>query len=404
MTTEVTQTPEQTPSGRATTEAVTQAPPTTAAIAQGPLTTAADDPAGRFLSNEQIVLAARRNISQGGWDYLVGGSESESTLRRNRLAFDRWGFRPRILRDVSRIDTSTTFLGEKLRIPAILAPVGALETFHPDGAVGSARGAAEFGTMQVVSSVTEPALEVTAASTDRGKALQLYIRGDEQWTAEMIERIKAAGYMAFCLTVDVAIYSRRERAMLGGWRSPSQRGAGVAQRQTFGAEVTWEKMARIKEMVGLPFMIKGIRTPEDADLAVQHGVDVIWVSNHGGRQLDAELGSLEFLPEVVDAVGGRAEIIVDGGVQRGSDIIKALCLGAKAVALGKLQGWGLGAGGAAGVRRMLEILENEMISAMGLLGVTSVDQLDRSYIRRAESVIPPHEMSMWVNMPGGQIK
>ena len=367
--------------------------------------TSSENGADRFLSNEQIVLAARRNVTQNGWDYLVGGSESETTLRRNRLAFDRIGFRPRVLRDVSQIDTSTTLLGQQLRIPVVLAPVGSLQTFTPEGAVAAAKASAEFGTLQVVSSSTEPALEETAAASDRPKAFQLYINGDDAWVEDMVDRIKAAGYIAFTLTVDLAIYSRRERPMLGGWTPPTQRGPAdvLARRRSFGALVTWEKMARIKEMVGLPFAVKGIATAEDAEIAVEHGVDVIWVSNHGGRQLDTGLGSMDVLPEIVKAVRGRAEIIVDGGVQRGTDVIKAICFGANAVAIGKLQGWGLAAAGAAGMVRVLEILENEIISAMGLLGVTSMADLDESYVRAAESVIPPHEMSMWVNMPGGRI-
>jgi isopentenyl diphosphate isomerase/L-lactate dehydrogenase-like FMN-dependent dehydrogenase len=361
----------------------------------------APGPAARFLSNEQIVVAARDRVSQGVWDYLVGGSESETTMRRNRAAFDRLAFRPRVLRDVSKIDPSSTLLGQPLRIPVVLAPVGALEVFTPEGAAASARAAAEFGTLKVVSSASAPALEETASASERPKAYQLYIRGDGDWLTEMVERIKAAGYFAFCLTVDVAIYSRRERPLLSGWTPPSQRGPrdALARRQSFGSLMNWERMARIKEMVGLPFMVKGIATPEDAELAVQHGVDVVWVSNHGGRQLDSELGTMDLLPEIVQAVGGRAEIVVDGGVQRGSDVIKALCLGARAVAIGKLQGWGSAAAGSAGIVRVLEILEDEMISAMGLLGVTSVDQLGPAYVRKAELVTAPHEMSAWVNMP-----
>jgi isopentenyl diphosphate isomerase/L-lactate dehydrogenase-like FMN-dependent dehydrogenase len=361
--------------------------------------------AARFLSNEQIVLEARRHLPQGVWDYLVGGSESETTLRRNRLAFDRWAFRPRILRDVSKIDTSTTLLGQPLRIPVILAPVGALELFTPEGAAASAQAAEEFGTLEVVSSASQPGIEDSAAASARPKVYQLYIRGDDDWLLDSLRRIKASAYHAFCLTVDVAIYSRRERPMLSGYTLPTQRGtrAAVAQRQLYGAMMTWEQMARIKEIVDLPFMVKGIATPEDAEIAVQHGVDVIWVSNHGGRQLDSELGTIDLLPEIVQAVGGRAEIVVDGGVQRGSDVIKAVCLGAKAVAIGKLQGWGLAAAGKDGLVRVLELLEHEMISAMGLLGVTSIDGLGMEYLRRADPVIPAHEMSMWVNMPGGRI-
>jgi glycolate oxidase len=353
-----------------------------------------------FLSNEEIVLAARRNLEQGPWDYLVGASESETTMRRNRLGFDRLAFRPRILVDVSTIDTSTSFLGHRLRIPVLLAPIGSLQVFDPAGAVASAQAAAEFGVMPVVSSATEPALEVTAASTSGPKIYQLYVRGDMSWTRDVLARVKASGYEALALTVDVAMYSRRERPMLSRWATPTQQ-ARVERRWL--AELTWDTMAEIKEAAGLPFMLKGVQTAEDAKLAVEHGVDFIWVSNHGGRQLDHALGTIDTLPEVVQAVAGRAQIILDGGIQRGSDVLKAVALGANAVAIGKLQGWGLAAGGKDGLVRALEILEHEITVAMGLLGVTCMDQLTPNYICRAEPVVPAHEMSLWVNMPGGRL-
>lgn len=353
-----------------------------------------------FVSNEEIIQEARRRLNQGAWDYLVGGSESETTLRRNRLAFDRIAFRPRILVDVSRIDPSTTFLGQRLRIPAILAPIGSLQVFHPEGAVAATRAATEFGIMHAVSSVTEPALEETAAATTTPKIFQLYVHGDMTWTRDILGRVKAAGYAALALTVDVAHYSRRERPMLTRYQPPSRR---VPPDRKYLASLTWETMDLIKEMAGLPFMLKGVQTAEDAEIAVQHGVDVIWVSNHGGRQIDHGLGSMDTLPEVVQAVQGRARIIVDGGVQRGSDILKAVALGADAVALGRLQGWGLAAGGKDGIVRMLEILEDELICAMGLTGVTSIGQVNSTYVCKAEPVTPPHEMSGWVNMPVGRI-
>jgi glycolate oxidase len=159
----------------------------------------------------------------------------------------------------------------------------------------------------------------------------------------------------------------------------------------------------IKEMAGLPFMLKGVQTAEDAEIAVQHGVDVIWVSNHGGRQIDHGLGSMETLPEIVQAVQGKARIIVDGGVQRGTDILKAVALGADVVALGRMQAWGLAAGGKDGIVRMLEILEDELVCAMGLTGLTSMSQVTPKYVCKAEPVTPPHEMSGWVNMPVGRI-
>jgi glycolate oxidase len=346
-----------------------------------------------FLSNEEIVLAARKRLTQANWDYLVGGSESETSMRRNRLAFDRWAFRPRVLVDVSKIDPSTTFLAQQMRIPVLLAPVGGLQNFAPDGGVASAQAAQEFGVLQVVSSATQPSLEEIAESTDQAKVFQLYVNGDYDWTRDMVKRIVDAGYISLCITVDVAIYSRRERPMLG--RSVRR----AATQMNWLAHLDWAKFDQIREWAGIPMMIKGIATAEDAELAVQHGADVVWVSNHGGRQLDHALGSLDAMLECVEAVAGKADVIVDGGVQRGSDVLKAVALGARAVAIGKLQGWGLAADGKDGMVRVLELLENEMISAMGLNGVTCIDQLNRDYLTRAESVTPPHEMSMWANMP-----
>jgi glycolate oxidase len=351
-----------------------------------------------FLSNEEVIQAARRNLDQGAWDYLVGGSESETSMRRNRLAFDRIAFRPRVLVDVSKIDTSTVFLGHMLRIPVILAPIGQLQRFTADGAVASAAAAGEFGIIQTVSSVTGPTLEETAAGGPGPKFFQLYVRGDLAWVKDMVDRVKAAGYAGFAITVDTAIYSRRERPMLG--RSVATRIPRSFEDPRYQAQLTWDVADRIKEMASpLPFMVKGIGTAEDARLAVEHGVDVIWVSNHGGRQLDHGRGTLDTLPEIVEAAEGRADIILDGGVQRGSDVLKAIALGAKAVAVGKLQGWGAAAGGKDGVVRVLEILEDEIFSAMGLLGVNSVAALDSSYVCKAEPVTWPHEMSSWAHIP-----
>ncbi len=355
-----------------------------------------------FVSNEEIIQAARGNLVQGAWAYLVGASESETTMRRNRLAFDRIAFRPRILVSVSSIDTSTTFIGHKMRIPVMLAPIGSLQTFTPEGGAAAAKAAAEFGTMHVVSSVTEPSLEEIASSGDNPKVFQLYVRGDWSTIEDIVSRAMDAGYMSLCLTVDTAHYSRRERPLLTRWAPPTRRRTGD---RSYQAELTWETMDKIKELArGRPFMVKGIATAEDAELAVEHGVDVIWVSNHGGRQLDHGLGTMDMLPEIVDAVAGRADIVLDGGVQRGGDVLRAVALGVKAVAIGKLQGWGLGSAGVAGLVRVLEIQEEEIVVAMGLLGITSIDQLSPSYVCKAEAVTPPHEMSTWVNMPNPRIQ
>jgi glycolate oxidase len=354
------------------------------------------------VSNEELIREARRRLPQGAWDYLVGGSESETTLRRNRHAFDKVAFRPRILVDVSNVDPSVTFLGQKLRIPAILAPIGSLQVFDPEGAVAVTRAATEFGVMHCVSTATLPSLEETMAATPTPKIFQLYVFGDDQWVEDLIARVKDAGYAALALTVDVAHYSRRERPMLTRYQPPTRR-INAAPERRWQASLTWDTMDRIRDMAGLPFMLKGVQTAEDAELAVQHGVDYIWVSNHGGRQIDHGLGSLDTLPEIVDVVNGRAKIIVDGGVQRGGDILKALALGADVVALGRLQGWGLAAGGEAGLVRMLEILEDELVSAMGLIGLTGMDKLTHKYVCAAEPVTDAHEMSSWVNMPVARI-
>ncbi|TMB67952.1 MAG: alpha-hydroxy-acid oxidizing protein [Deltaproteobacteria bacterium] len=354
-----------------------------------------------FVTNQEVIIAARRNLTQDIWDYLSGGSESETTMRRNRLGFDSLALRPRVCVDVSKIDTSTTFLGQKLRIPVMMAPIGSLQTITPEGGVAVAKAAAEFGTMNFVSSVTQPSLEEIAASTNHPKIFQLYIRGGLDWCEEILERVKKAGYMALCLTVDTAHYSRRERQMMNRWLPPSKR---VESQRIYQAMVTWEMMAAIKKIANMPFILKGVATAEDAKIAVDHGVDVVYVSNHGGRQLDQGRGTMDILPEVVAAVNGKADVLLDGSVLRGTDVIKAIALGAKAVTIGKLQGWGLAAGGSAGLVRVLELLEEELIIDMGLLGVTRIDQIDAKYVCQAPPVTFPHEMSAFIHMPGGQLR
>jgi isopentenyl diphosphate isomerase/L-lactate dehydrogenase-like FMN-dependent dehydrogenase len=354
-----------------------------------------------FVTNQEVIIAARRNLTQDIWDYVSGGSESETTMRRNRLGFDSLALRPRVCVDVSKIDTSTTFLGQKLRIPVMMAPIGSLQTITPEGGVAVAKAAAEFGTMNFVSSVTQPSLEEIAASTNHPKIFQLYIRGGLDWCEEILERVKKAGYMALCLTVDTAHYSRRERQMMNRWLPPSKR---VESRRIYQAMVTWEMMAAIKKIANMPFILKGVATAEDAKIAVDHGVEVVYVSNHGGRQLDQGRGTMDILPEVVAAVNGKADVLLDGSVLRGTDVIKAIALGAKAVTIGKLQGWGLAAGGSAGLVRVLELLEEELIIDMGLLGVTRIDQIDAKYVCKAPPVTFPHEMSAFIHMPGGQLR
>ena len=352
-----------------------------------------------FVSNQEIIMEARRNLSQNVWDYLTGGAESETTMRRNRFGLDSLAFRPRVLVDVSRIDASTTFLGHKLKIPVMLAPIGSLQALTPEGGVAVARAAEAFGTVSFVSSVTQPSLEEIAAASQNPKIFQLYVQGDMKWVENLLARVKKAGYAALCLTVDTAYYGRRERQMMDRWLPPSRRASGYEHRAT----LTWETMDAVKEIAGLPFILKGVATAEDAAIAVEHGVSAVYISNHGGRQLDHGRATIEMLPEIVAAVGDRAEIVLDGGILRGSDVLKALALGAKAVAIGKLQGWGLGAAGQAGLVRVFELLEGEIATTMGLLGVNRLDQLKPAHVCKTEPLGPAHEMSAFTHMPGGRL-
>ena len=353
----------------------------------------------QFPTNEEIIRAAKRNMNQAGWDYLVGGTETETSMRRNRLSLDKKGFRPRILVDVSNLDTSTTLLGYPMQIPVILAPIGGLVRIHPNGPVEATKSANEFGVIHTLSSVSGAELETVASDNNSTKFFQMYIQGDWDWIKALIDRVKKADFKGLALTVDNARYSLRERPLKYGTTPP-----GLSPRTPGpGAAATWELMDKIKDYSGLPFMVKGIATPEDARIAVDHGVEVIWISNHGGRGLDHGLGTLDMLEAIVPEVTGKAELIVDGSILRGSDVVKAVALGANAVSIGKLQGWGLAAGGAAGLTRTLQIMEEEIISAMALLGVTRVDQLNKDYITSAEPVAPPHEYSTWVNMPEGRM-
>jgi isopentenyl diphosphate isomerase/L-lactate dehydrogenase-like FMN-dependent dehydrogenase len=341
----------------------------------------------RFQTLHEIVKAARINLNQNFWDYLIGGAESETTVRRNRQALDSVAFRPRVLRDTSEIDLTGKIFGKALRIPVIVAPVGSLQSFEPGGGATVAQAVEEFGAGLCLSSVTEPGLEAAAAQAPNAlKIFQLYVRGDNDWVDDYARRAVASGYDAFCITVDTAHYSRRERdtakRFVKTWRTYN---TGM----NFQAAHDWDNVKHFKDTHDIPLILKGIATAEDAALAIEHGVNGIYVSNHGGRQLDHGRGALEMLPEIVAAVDGRAKIIFDSGISRGTDIIKAIALGADLVGIGRLYCYGLAAAGRAGVVRVFELLEAELATSMGLLGVTNFAALDKSYLHAASPVVPP---------------
>ncbi len=329
----------------------------------------------------QFLTIAKRKLPPGAWDYLMGGAESETTLNQNRRALDRLAFRPRVLRNVSHIDTSTTLLGQKLKLPIVLAPIGSMQDLLAEGGVAPTRAAARTGVIHMLSSVCAPGMEIIAKAADYPKFFQLYVRGDKQWVDDTLKKALACGYRAICLTVDRATYGRRERDIAKG-HSPTARKNAASE--SFQAAFTWDDVDRIRSYVNVPLVLKGIATAEDAEIAVARGVDGIYVSNHGGRQLDHSQGSIAALPEIVAAVGGRAEIIVDGMILRGTDVLKALALGANAVGMGRMQGIALSAGGEDAVVRMIEIIENEMQRAMALLGVAKLSELGPHCLAPAE--------------------
>ncbi len=341
-----------------------------------------------FMTLHEFIKAAKMKLNPNIWDYLIGATETETTIRRNRLALDQIALRPRVLRDVSHIDPSHKILGKPVRLPVILAPIGSLVSFDEGAGLTVAEGADRFGVAMTLSSVNDVPLEDVRAAGAAPQIFQLYVRGDNAFVDEIARRAIACGYDAFCITVDTAVYSRRERDIAKRYAKPWRRAATGIDAQ---AALSWKTIAHFKANHDIPLMLKGIATAEDARIAVEHGVDYIWVSNHGGRQLDHGRGAMDFLEEVSDAAAGKARMIVDGGISRGTDIVKAMAMGVEAVAIGRLYCYALAAAGADGVVRMLEILEDEVKSARGLTGVTAWDQLDRSFLHHgAPSVTEPH--------------
>ena len=346
-----------------------------------------------FQNLHEFVRRARANLNQNAWDYIVGGAETETTMRRNRMALDEIAFRPRVLRNVARVDASVECFGRKLRLPVMLAPVGALEIFDPAAAAAVVRATGKFGAAHMLSSVSEPGLEKVAdAAPGALRLFQLYVRGDDTFVEHHVGRAIAKGYSAFCLTVDTAHYSRRERDIAKRYVRESRHRATGGD---FQKGLEWRTVKLIKDKFNIPLIIKGIATAEDALIALDHGVDWIYVSNHGGRQLDHGRGAMHVLPEIADAVKGRAKIMVDGGFCRGSDVVKAIASGADIVGIGRLQCWALAAAGETGVLRMLELLEDEVIRNLGLLGVTSFAQLDKSYLHAATATNLPGVFSAY---------
>jgi glycolate oxidase len=351
----------------------------------------------RFETIQEIVLAAYQKMTPNVWDHVIGGAESETTLCRNRQALDSLAFEPRIMRDVSKRDASTSVLGKKTRLPLFFAPIGNLEGLCPQGIGLTLKAAKDFNILSFLSSVNGLSPEEASSMAGENLVFQLYLQGNEKWTDTYLEQIAESSCRAFCLTADIALYGRRERDLINRYHPPGREKGGRTGFQ-YQAAMTWDLVDKAHDRLDIPVIVKGIATAEDARLAIEHHVEVVYVSNHGGRQLDHGRGCADMLPEIVEAVGNRAEILVDGGFMRGTDILKAVAMGAKAVGIGKLQAWALAAGGAEGLTRMLEIMEEEIAVSMALLGVNRLDELDPTYLHATCPVNVPSPISPFPNL------
>ncbi len=344
---------------------------------------------------------ARERMERSAYDYYAGGAGDERTLAANRAAFDAITLRPRALVDVSRIDVATTVLGQPVALPVLLSPTAFNRLAHDDGEMAAARAARTAGTVMIGSTLSTCTLEDVATAGQGPLWFQLYVYKDRGLTQELIARAEACGYGALVLTVDTPLLGRRYRDLRNNFVLPegiSMRNFEAAMTNAarwgvhssfssyvhdlFDATLTWDAVSWLLGQTRLPIIVKGILTEEDASLAVHNGVSGVIVSNHGGRQLDGVNASIDALPEVVDAVAGRVEVLMDGGIRRGTDVLKALALGARAVCIGRPYLWALAAAGEAGVVDVLRILREELALAMALSGRPTVASIDRSLVRK----------------------
>ena len=350
------------------------------------------------LDLEALEAAARERLDQGVYDYIAGGAEDERTVAGNLAAWSRLALRPHVLRDVTEVSTATTLLGSEVPVPLLVAPMAYHRMCHPDGEAASAAGAAAAGALYVCSTqATMSVEEVALAAPEAARWFQVYVVRDRGWTAELVARAAAAGYSALVLTVDVPLLGSRLRDLRNDFRLPvglspaNAPPAGAARQRELAVDVlaqagqfdpglTPEVIGWLAERSGLPVVVKGVLRGDDAAACLEAGAAGVVVSNHGGRQLDTVVATADALAEVVAAVGDRAEVYVDGGVRRGTDVLKALALGARAVLVGRPVLWGLAVGVAAGVERVLSGLAGELRLAMALCGATGVGELSSDLV------------------------
>jgi isopentenyl diphosphate isomerase/L-lactate dehydrogenase-like FMN-dependent dehydrogenase len=334
-------------------------------------------------------LAAER-LEPGAFGYYAGGAGDELTLRDNVEAYRRWQLRPRLLIDVEACTTATTVLGHQVSMPLLVAPVAFQRVAHPEGEPAMARAAHAAGTIMCLSTIAT-ASPAEVAATGARLWFQVYVFRDGGVTRDLIAQARDHGFGALLLTIDAPVRGNRERDLRTGFTVPegitisSLGRGGLTPREVFdmvSPSLTWHDLEELAGEAGLPVLVKGVLTAEDAALACEHGAAGVVVSNHGGRQLDGVAATIDALPEVVEAVDGRVEVIVDGGIRRGTDVVKALALGARAVLAGRAPLWGLAAAGEQGARHVLELLQAEILAALQLVGCTSPADVARDRVGR----------------------
>jgi isopentenyl diphosphate isomerase/L-lactate dehydrogenase-like FMN-dependent dehydrogenase len=350
----------------------------------------------QLLTVDDAERLAEAAVPADAWGYIAGGAGDERTLRWNREAFSRFRLRPRVLIDVSTVSTETTVLGTPVSMPVLVAPMAFQAIAHEEHELGMARGAAAAGTLMCLSTVaTATPADVATAAPDAPRWLQIYVFRDREVSDEVIEQALEAGFSALVLTADLPVYGIRHREAREGFGVPEADVPAIAAARArregsrehhalhlLESGLQWDYVTELRERWGAPVIVKGLVTAEDAMLACEHGASAVVVSNHGGRQLDGAIASLEALPDVVDAVGDRAEVYVDGGVRTGPDVTMALALGARAVLVGRPAMYGLAFGGAKGVQQVLEIFRDETENALALLGCRSPEEVTRAHVVR----------------------
>ena len=343
-----------------------------------------------IVSLQEFYQFAKKNTPIETWDYIIGAADTETTFKKNRYSLDTYAFRPRILNDVEHVDTSIKIFGYNFSLPVFYAPIGSMQDFVKDGALNSTLSASDKKIFHMLSSTWSGGVDIIGKSVNYPKVYQLYIRGDENWVFKQISKAIDNGFVALCLTVDLDAYGRRERDLLKRYKTTSRKTATGPEYQM---KFSWKDVRKIKNKFNIPIILKGIATEEDAKICVDEGIEVIYISNHGGRQLDYGFGGADLIQPISEVVKNKSKIFFDGGVCRGTDVVKAISLGADCVGIGRLQCYAAATNGREGLNKMIDILTQEILICMRLLGVNCLDDLNSNYIKKDVSISNPSLIS-----------